>query len=268
MKRNKWLFALVLVGIGLLAAHRAHRGVVILHYHAVNDFSGKEKLVSVRPADFAWQLDYLERAGYSVVSVAEAVNYLQTGEKLPPKAVAITFDDGYQDNYEHALPLLKEHGFPASIFVVTGEIQGSNSWDTPKGFKELSLLSWRELEELSQNNVSIMPHSVNHLNLTKLDPEAVEQELVESKAVLESRLGGSRPYFAYPYGSLNQDVVNATKAAGYSAAFTSSPGTNVYKKTDLYRIRRMPIKETHRGFWGRLLFILELKLNSLHPAQS
>lgn len=265
MKRRKWLLLLVLVSAALLILHRAQRGVIVLHYHAINDFEGKESLISIPQEDFAWQLNYLKNAGYTVVSIEEAFDYLNEGRKLPPKPVTITFDDGYQDNYEHALPLLKEHGYPATIFMVTGEIGGTNSWDATKGFQELALLGWEEIRELEENNVTIMPHSVNHLNLTKLAEEDRTKELLKSKEVLEKQLGGRKEYFAYPYGSLNQDVVEAVKAAGYKGAFTSSPGTNIYGKTDIFRIRRMPVKESHWGFWGHILFILELKITSLFP---
>lgn len=266
MIRSKWFWlAFILIGAILLGFHPAHRGVVILHYHSVNYAQGRESLIAVTPEDFAWHLAYLEKAGYNVVTLAQAVAYLEGEKKLPPKAVAITFDDGYQDNYTLALPLLKKRGFPATVFMVTGEIGGVNSWDIPKGYPSLNLLDWEEIALLEERGVSVMPHSVHHLNLTKLPPAEALGELVESKAVLEERLGGERPYFAYPYGSLNQKVVDTVQTAGYKGAFTSSPGTNVFGKTDIYRIRRMPIKEEHQGFWGHLLFALALKLNSLYP---
>lgn len=266
MVRSKrfWL-GILLLAAGLLALHRAHRGVIILHYHGINYAQGPEKLISIEPEDFAWQMQYLQTAGYSVVTLEQAVDYLSKGRRLPPKAVAITFDDGYADNYEQALPILKKHNYPATIFVVTGEIGGTNSWDQDIGFAKLELLSWEQIDELAKNQVSVMPHTVHHLNLTKLSKADAARELAESKAVLEERLALPPAYFAYPYGSLNQAVVDLVKDAGFTAAFTSSPGTNIPSKTDIYRIRRLPVKKDHRGFWGRLLFVWELKLSSLFP---
>lgn len=269
MRRRKFLnLALLLISAGVLVFHWAHRGVLILHYHAINLPAGRAATISISPADFAWQMDYLHKAGYKVVTLEEAVDYLSRAAKLSAKAVAITFDDGYRDNFELAWPILQEHNFPATIFMVTGEIGGVNRWDIAKGFPRLDLLGWSELEALENTGIRIMPHTVRHLNITKLTPGEARAELEEAKASLEKRLSGERPFFAYPYGSLNQEVVDLVKEAGYRAAFTSSPGTNVYGQTDVYRIRRMPVKEAYQGFWGRLLFLLALKLNSLYPASS
>lgn len=264
---RRWIwFVVVLLVLGLFfLLHRAHLGVIVLHYHAINDRTGKEEEIAVRPDDFAWHMNYLKKAGYYVIPLQQAVEYLAKGSKLPPKAVTISFDDGYMDNYEKAFPILKKHNYPATVFVATGEIGGVNRWDLDKGFAELRLMDWEQIFTLEDKGVAVMPHTVHHADLTKVSAARRTEEITQAKEVLENRLGRETPYFSYPDSGVNDEVVAEVKRAGFEAAFTSSFGTNVCKKMDLYRIRRMPVKEIHKGFWGRLLFVIELKLCSLYP---
>ncbi|MCR6546377.1 polysaccharide deacetylase family protein [Dehalobacterium formicoaceticum] len=261
-RKSVWIFGFVfLILILFLAINNLHRGVMILHYHAVNnDKSSSEKLIRVYPQELAWQMNYLKKAGYHVVTLDKAVDYLKNGSKLPFKSVAITFDDGYEDNLTFALPVLRKYHYPATIFIPTGEIGGTNSWDRER-VQSMKLLNWSQMETMQKEGVSFQDHTVHHLNITKISQEKAIYELTASKDVLEKHLKTNIDYFAYPFGSLHQNAVELVQKAGYKAAFTSSPGTNVYGKTDLFRIRRMSVKEMHGGFWGRLLFVLELKFS-------
>lgn len=263
---RRWIW-LVVVVIGLfLLLHRSHFGVIVLHYHAINErTAGKEGEIAVRPGDFAWHMNYLKKGGYNVIPLKQAVEYLTEGSKLPPKAVVISFDDGYMDNYEKAFPILKNHDYPATVFVATGEIGGVNRWDLDKGFAELRLMDWEQILTLEDQGITVMPHTVHHVDLTTISQARRKAEITQSKKVLEDRLGREAPYFSYPDSGVNDEVVEEVKKAGFEAAFTSSFGTNMYEKVDPYRIRRMPVKEIHKGFWGRLLFVIELKLCSLYP---
>lgn len=264
-RRWIWLVVVILV-VGLFfLLHRTHFGVVVLHYHTINERTGKEEKIAVRPEDFAWHMDYLKKAGYHVIPLQQAVEYLATGAKLPHKAVAISFDDGYMDNFEKAFPILKKHDYPATVFVATGEIGGVNRWDLDKGFAQLRLMDWEQIITLEDQGITVMPHTVHHVDLTTVSQARRIEEISQSKEVLEDRLGRKTPYFSYPDSGVNEEVVAEVKKAGFEAAFTSSFGTNVYEKADLYRIRRMPVQEIHKGFWGRLLFVIELKLCSLYP---
>jgi peptidoglycan/xylan/chitin deacetylase (PgdA/CDA1 family) len=259
-----WLVVVFLV-IGLLFLNRAHFGVIVLHYHAINDRTGKEEIIAVRPEDFAWHMEYLKKAGYNVIPLKQAVEYLSEGTELPRKAVTISFDDGYMDNYKNAFPILKKHNYPATVFVATGEVGGINRWDLGRGFAELALMDWDQIITLEEKGIAVMPHTVHHVDLTTVSKVRRKEEINLSKKVLEDHLGREVTYFSYPDSGVNDEVVAEVKKAGFGAAFTSSFGTNVYKKADLYRIRRMPVKEIHKGFWGRLLFVIELKLCSLYP---
>lgn len=262
----KWVFMVLLILLAIvILAHYLHFGVVVLHYHALNDKTGMEEIIAITPDDFNWHMAYLKKAGYTVVALEDAVHYLSNGGKLPKKAVAISFDDGYMDNYEKAFPILRKYNYPATVFIATGEIGGVNTWDLGKGYPELRLMDWEQVFTLEKQNIAVMPHTVHHVDLTKLTADKLVEEIHGSKETLEKRLGKPTPYFSYPYDKVNKTVVDEVVNAGFEAAFTGSFGTNVSGKTDLYRIKRMPVKEIHRGFWGRLLFVAELKLVSLFP---
>jgi peptidoglycan/xylan/chitin deacetylase (PgdA/CDA1 family) len=257
------LFLFILLALGLiLGLHDWHRGVVILHYHSVSSDKGNEEKIRVFPNDFEWQMDYLKRAGYHVVTLQKAVDYLQRGGQLPSKSVAITFDDGYEDNYTQAFPILKKYHYPATIFMVTGEVGGTNSWDKNK-MPTKRLLNWTQIEEMQKGGISFQAHTVHHLNITKIPQEKAKSELAESKRVLEKHLKTNMDFFAYPFGSISKKTVQLVRETGFKAAFTSSPGINAYGETDSFRIRRMPVKEIQGGFWGHLFFKSELKFSWL-----
>lgn len=261
-----WLLLfLVLLVLGVFGLHQVHLGVIVLHYHAINDKTGKEEIIAVRPDDFTWHMNYLKKAGYTVIPLEQAVQYLTEGTKIPKKAVAISFDDGYVDNFTNAFPILNEFDYPATVFLATGEIGGVNIWDLDKGYAKLKLMDWEQILTLEESDMTVMPHTVHHVDLTKVPVAKMKEEINQAKDALEQRLERPMPYFSYPYSGVNDKVVQEVQAAGFQAAFTSAFGTNLYKRTDLYRIKRMPIKEIHKGFWGRLFFVVELKLCSLFP---
>jgi peptidoglycan/xylan/chitin deacetylase (PgdA/CDA1 family) len=198
--------------------------VPVLYYHSIMKEVNNE--VRMPPDQFEKQLAYLAENGFHCITLHQLYESLYQGSALPPKPFVITFDDGYIDNYQTAFPILKNYGFVASVFMVSGYID-------EKGY-----LTWSQLKELSSNGWDIADHTVHHLDLLKSDNSDLTKELEDSKQTLEIGLGHSVDFFAYPYGDFNDTVIQAVKNAGYLMAFTTLRGW-ADTKTDAYHIHRV-----------------------------
>ncbi|HBV88969.1 MAG TPA: xylanase [Desulfosporosinus sp.] len=184
--------------------------VPVLYYHSVLLEEGNK--VRMPPDQFEAQMIYLRDKGYESVSLGQLYQALYKGGDLPAKPVVITFDDGYEDNYTIAFPILKKYGFTASVFVVSSYINGEGFMSEP------------QLKELIANGWEIEGHTVSHPYLTQMDKHTVINELKHSKEQLEKVLGQPVNFFAYPYGDYNVDVAQAVKDTGYLMAFTTERG--------------------------------------------
>ncbi len=200
------------------------QAVPILYYHSV--MQENENELRMPPEQFEAQMAYLQDKGYQSVSLEQLYQALYKGGTLPAKPFVITFDDGYADNYTTAFPILTKHGFTATIFMVTSYING-------KGF-----MSSKQLKELVANGWEIEGHTTNHPYLTKIDSPTLLSELNSSKEQLEKELGQPVNFFAYPYGDLNANVVQALKELGYRMALTTERGW-ADVKADAWHVRRV-----------------------------
>ena len=205
---------------GRLPSPGRARGVVtdrlpILMYHRVAP-TGSATMTRYRvsPEAFEGQLRYLREAGYYSLSLEDWRAAMQTKKPPPGRAVLITFDDGYLDFHTYAWPLLKRYGFSATVFLVTGAVGQSNSWDRAYG-EQVLLLSTREMIQLRDEGVAFGSHSVSHRPLTGLSPEEIAREGIESRLTLERSLGVPVHAFAYPYGDTDQVVQHLIGACGY-----------------------------------------------------
>ena len=187
----------------------------ILMYHRVAP-TGSAAMTRYRvsPEAFEHQLRYLSDAGYYSASLEDWRLAMQAKTPLPGRAVLITFDDGYLDFQTHAWPLLQRYGFSATVFLVTGAIDESNSWDWAYGEK-VPLLGQRELLQLQDEGVTFGSHSISHRPLTGLSPADIVREGLGSRLTLEHRLGLPTHAFAYPYGDTDQVVQHLIGACGY-----------------------------------------------------
>ena len=214
--------------------------VTVLNYHKIDrQFSS----LSVRPEDFEAQMAFLEENGYHSITPDDLYRALTERADLPPNPVLITFDDGYEDNYTAAYPILKRHGMKATIFVVAG-FPG-----THPGY-----LTWDQMREMEQNGISIQSHTMNHRALEELDDDQIRAELADSKQRLEEKLGHPIQYLAYPTGTYNLHIAGLAKEAGYDAAFTVKYG-NVDLGSNVYALERMPVfhtENTMKSFYERL----------------
>jgi peptidoglycan/xylan/chitin deacetylase (PgdA/CDA1 family) len=175
-------------------------------------------------------------------------------KRIPPKTVAVTFDDGMRNNYIYALPILAKYKIPASIFVITDYINQGE------------YLTADQIKLMSDMGVDIGSHTLSHLWLTNVDDEARwKSEIAGSKKVLEQLLGKEVKSFCYPGGSFNEKIKNIVKETGYKVAVTTSPGWK-FPKDDIFALKRIRISNTSDNllvFWfkltGSYLFIKEMR---------
>lgn len=188
----------------------SRKSAVVLMYHSISE---ADYFSAVSPADFARQMAYLSASGRPVISLTELIRRLRAKESLGG-SVAITFDDGYEDNYTTAYPVLKQYGFPATIFVTTGLIGKSDK-------RDLRRMGEAQLAELEQEGLlSIQPHTVTHPKLGEITDDDARGEIVGSRLELERILGTQCDQFAYPYGNFNDRTVALLSEAGFAAAFS------------------------------------------------
>ena len=200
------------------------QAVPILYYHSVMRENGNE--VRMPPDQFEAQMAYLQDKGYHSISLEQLYQATYKGGGLPAKPFVITLDDGYVDNYTTAFPIMKKYGFTATVFMITSYING-------EGF-----MSWSQLKDLVANGWEIEGHTANHPYLSKMDPETALSELKSSKELLEKGLGQPVDFFAYPYGDLNANVVQALKDTGYVMAVTTERGW-ADGKEDVWHVHRV-----------------------------
>jgi len=212
----------------------------ILMYHSVDMFKDITKL-SVSPETFSRQMAFLYRHKYNVISFEEMVKLIKNKERIPPKTVTITFDDGYINNYTEAYPILKKYNFPATIFMITSMI-GKPAY-----------LSWEHLKELKENGIAIESHTISHRWMPDLSDADLKKEVYESKKILEKGLKKKVNFISYPVGAYDKRVQSCVKQAGYKGACGTNPGPTK-KWDDIYALKRLRISRTSKSM---LVFTIE-----------
>ncbi len=192
--------------------------------------------------DFRLQIEWLVRRGYLGISVSEAAARLRRDDPQQDRAVVLTFDDGYRSVIEHALPVLEESGFTATLYIVTAAMDRTTDWYVKKGGRAFPHASWNELENAAKRGFDIGSHSVDHLRLSKVADEVLTDQLQRSRAEIAQRVGAC-DHFAYPFGDVSEKVIQATKAAGYQTAVTTLKGFNT-PDTAPFELRRQMVSRT------------------------
>lgn len=197
---------------------RASVRVPILMYHYIRiNPDPRDQLgfnLSVTPADFASQMDWLAANAYHPIDFDDLRGYLLGHESLPEKPVVLTFDDGYRDMYTTAFPILRAHGFKAVSYVVSGFVNSP------------SYVTTDQLLKMDANGIQIGAHTVSHADLTTLSAAGLRHEVVDSKASLEALIVRPVLDFCYPSGKFNDAVVSVVRAAGFETATTTQPGVS------------------------------------------
>jgi peptidoglycan/xylan/chitin deacetylase (PgdA/CDA1 family) len=198
------------------AARQVRVPILMYHYVRANpiarDLVGAD--LSVEPQSFAREMLMLSAAGMHTITFDDLYAALTQGHDLPSHPVILTFDDGYEDFYTAAFPVLEALQMKATSFIITGKA----GW---KGY-----MTWDQMREIDRSGlVQFESHTVNHVDLSKISPSKAEQEMIDSKSMLVTELGKPVKYLAYPSGRFNATVANLAQAVGYEAAVTTQYGS-------------------------------------------
>lgn len=206
-----------------LARVRRRRSVV-LGYHGVAEGRLRDdlSLLQVSPARFRAHLELLLNAGFRFVTMAELARRADGGVPEPGLA-AITFDDGMRNNHEVALPILREYGIPATVYVTIGFIGGESPWIGPGG--DGAMMNEAQLRELVAAGWELGAHTLTHPDLSTLDYDACLTEILDSRRALERIAGTSVQTFAYPFGKYGPAAIAAARDSGLLAAVTTGSGS-------------------------------------------
>jgi peptidoglycan/xylan/chitin deacetylase (PgdA/CDA1 family) len=216
----------------------------ILMYHSVSD---REEQVHpyyrtvTSPEVFARQMKYLHESGYSTLSLSQAVSWLQAPGRTGERPMVITFDDGFQDFYASAFPILSRYGFSATMFLPTAYIGV-----TSRSFNGRECLTWGQVRELERAGIEFGSHTVTHPQLKTLDSAAVAYEVRTSKAMIEQELGCAVKSFAYPYAFPEADrpftkrLRGMIDEAGYENGVSTILGT-ADRAGDKLFMKRLPM---------------------------
>ncbi len=260
-----WILTALLSVAGLCpcaAAIADDSTAVILLYHHIDTTTPRS--TSITPASFEAQLDYLEREGYSVLPLAEIVRALRAGERLPPRTVALTFDDGYSSVYGEALPRLERRDWPFTVFVATDYID-----DGYAGF-----MTWAELRDLEGRGGTVANHSTSHAHLIRRQANEREADwrarvgadIEAAQARLDAELDHPLRMFAYPYGEFDSALETIVAELGL-VAFGQQSGP-VGTSSGMQQLARFPMATGYDSLesFAEKLRTLPLPVTVLAPA--
>lgn len=207
----------------------------ILMYHSVSERAPRRfRRFSVTPRGFEQQLRHMRERGCTALTIGELMR-LRAGrlENPPARPVVLTFDDGFADFHEHAMPALARYGMRATLYVTTGYVGRTSAWLQGIGAGHLPMLNWGQLAELAQHGIEIGAHTASHPALDALPRIEAAREIVVSKRTLEDKLGIAVDSFAYPFGYHSPGVRRAVREAGFGSACavgyrTSRPDENPF----------------------------------------
>jgi len=210
--------------------------VPVLMYHEIADITATTSRFAVTPEAFADQVAYLHDAGFTAITAGALAELLAGGAgSLPERPVVLTFDDGYGDFHNQALPLLKRYGHTATVFQTTGlvGVEGAAK----------RMMNWRELAEVAEAGVEVGAHTIRHRQLDQLPDEELVEELAVSKSLLEDHLGMAVPGLAYPFGYSNDKVRQTARELGYAYAYAVDNAMTT-SEADHFALPRLTVKRT------------------------
>ena len=228
----------------LLRIVPAVRGVPILMYHSISETESGEAhpyyQTTTTPKVFAAHMQLLRESNHRVIGLGEAVKAIGGAADASRKHVVITFDDGFEDFYTRAFPVLTRYGFRAIVFLPTAFIHESAA-----KFKGRDCLTWNQVRELHRAGVDFGSHTVSHPQLTTLSPHDLQSEVADSKRTIEDKLGCAVESFAYPYAfpdtdrTFKQRLREILAQAGYANGVSTTIG-RARKGGDVFFMKRLP----------------------------
>jgi peptidoglycan/xylan/chitin deacetylase (PgdA/CDA1 family) len=190
--------------------------VPVLMYHRISELPPDAgpllRDLTVHPADFDRQIRYLVQNQYTVLTAGQVERAVRFGQPLSVKAVALTLDDGYDDNFTQAFPILRRYGLDGTLFLVTGTVGTTGH------------VTWDDARQMLAERMEFGSHSVHHLDLTVLAAADLDRELAQSKEDLEQELAVTIDQIAYPSGQYNRRVMERARRAGYEAGWKKGGG--------------------------------------------
>ena len=239
--------------------------IPIICYHKVGLAEKRDSrpALFIKPFQFKLQMFLIKFMGYKTITIKELSEFLK-GEKLSvKKPILLTFDDGYENNYINAYPILKKMNLAATICVCMGYISKKGAiFENEKYIKgkiSENYLTEGEIIEMSQNGISFCSHGVNHFYMDELEGMDLENEITESKEKLGKLLDKEIIFFSYPYGRYNKKTIDALRNAGYLGAFTIKRG-KVSREDNPFELKRLVIKGYSRtlNFLSTVEFLYKL----------
>jgi len=215
----------------------------ILMYHSVNPDAAPENRVAVSVKAFQRQMHFLKSQRYNVLTLENLASLIKDKKQIPPRTCAITFDDGYKDNYKYVFPILKKYHLPATMFVIINEV----------GRKQNDRLSWDEIKTMQDSGIiTFGSHSLGPEPLVNIKSrDELKREIFNSKRILEEKLGKEVGAFSYPEGRFNDQIRQLVIDAGYKLAVATSSGKK-FPGDDIFALKRLRISSTCNNlfvFW-------------------
>lgn len=217
------------------------RPIPILTYHQIAQAPARGapmRSLYVSPSAFALQMQTLSLLGYQGLSMTALMSYLQ-GEKTG-KVVGITFDDGYVNNLENAATVLKKFNFSSTCYVVSALLGKTNVWDHELGIASAPLMDIDHLQQWIASGQEIGSHTQHHVDLTSVDTQTSQSEILNSRISLSQQLNTDIQQFCYPYGHYAAEHIDIVRASGYVAATTTARG-KVHAEDSAFELRRIPV---------------------------
>lgn len=213
-------------------------------YHSISEHVGNEKHNKwrVKPKDFEKQMNWFYKNNWKSFTISELVKL----DEIPKKSFVVTFDDGFEDNFLNAFPILKKYNFKATIYLVPNE--KTNQWEVKNTSVLSNLLNNEQILQMQNSGlIEFGSHTLSHVNLSTINDEQLLNELKKSKEEVEKITNQECEAFAYPYGKFDDNIVNSVKRVGYKNATVVKRG--LFKKDDdVFTIKRVGILGTESFF--------------------
>ncbi len=236
MRHFLLFFCIIVLASPSFAAAPDGSGVTVLIYHRFGEEDYPSTNIGVQR--FREQLEYLQKNDYTVIPLQQLIKALQEGKQLPERSVVITIDDGYRSVYENGWPLLREYGYPFTVFLYTQATENSH-WN---------YMTWDQVKEMQTAGVDFQNHGFAHEHMafkpSGMDMDAyrawIREDLAVSTRILAEKLKAQPRFFAVPYGEYNQILLQEIRSFGYEAILLQDPGS-ISSDTDPFAIPREPI---------------------------
>jgi len=239
-KRNRLIIFAVSAAVVIAAALFIQSRYVlpVIMYHSISPAPVKGDLLAVSAGTFERQMRFLKEHRYNVIRVEDLNDYAGGRKKIPPRAVAVTFDDGFKDNYTNAFPVLRKYNIPATVFIIVSKVG------------EPDRLSWDQIREMQASGlITFGSHTLTHQLLCGIKSDAdLEREIAGSKADMEEKLGRKVSLFCYPCGNFDDRVKEIVRESGYESAVAVNPGAWA-RDNDIWAFKRLRISENARNMF-------------------